>query len=243
MNESSSSPSSPVPDRPRHAGASPPGQGHQGRSGAVNAEQDEEDRQLVRRHLAGDPAGFEGLYRLHRERIFAVSMRMLRNREDALDTTQEVFVRIHKALDGFDPSGRFLTWAYRITTNHCIDRIRRRKVRREQAVFEDSVGDKRDMRTGRSGESKPESELERQEISKAVSDAVDQLGEAHRMVFTLYCYEGLSYGEIAAVMGIPVGTVMSRLFNARKKVKESLPADWDPGGPRRGKSSAEGGDR
>jgi RNA polymerase sigma-70 factor (ECF subfamily) len=209
----------------------------------VNAEQDDEDRRLVRLHLAGDSAGFESLYRLHRERIFAVAMRMLRNREDALDTTQEVFVRIHKALDGFDPSGRFLTWAYRITTNHCIDRIRRRKVRREQAVFEDSVGEKRDLRTGRSGTSKPETKLEREEISRAVSDAVDQLGEAHRMVFTLYCYEGLSYGEIAAVMGIPVGTVMSRLFHARKKVKESLPADWDPGGPRRGKSPAEGGDR
>ena len=238
MNESESFPSSPVPEQTR-----PENSGQQGRGAAVNAEQDDEDRRLIRLHLAGDPAGFEGLYRLHRERIFAVSMRMLRNREDALDTTQEVFVRIHKALDGFDPSGRFLTWAYRITTNHCIDRIRRRKVRREQAVFEDSVGEKRDLRTGRSGTSKPETKLEREEISRAVSDAVDQLGEAHRMVFTLYCYEGLSYGEIAAVMGIPVGTVMSRLFHARKKVKESLPADWDPGGPRRGKSPAEGGDR
>ncbi|OUU22770.1 MAG: hypothetical protein CBC13_07030 [Planctomycetia bacterium TMED53] len=236
MNESESLPSSPVPEQTR-----PENSGQQGKGAAVNAEQDDEDRRLIRLHLAGDPAGFEGLYRLHRERIFAVSMRMLRNREDALDTTQEVFVRIHKALDGFDTSGRFLTWAYRITTNQCIDRIRRRKVRKEQSVFEDSVGEKRDLRTGRSGTSAPEAELEQEEVAQAVSAAVEQLGDAHRMVFTLYCYEGLSYGEIAAVMGIPVGTVMSRLYHARKKVRESLPNDWDPGGRKRGKTDNEGG--
>lgn len=237
MNDPTSSSSSPEPDRSGSPASRRPEPGNPGRSGAVNAEQDDEDRRLVRLHHAGDSQGFEKLYRLHRERIFAVSMRMLRNREDALDTTQEVFIRIHKALDGFDPSGRFLTWAYRITTNQCIDRIRRRKVRREQAVFEDAVGEKRDLRTGKSGAPQPGTEMEREEISLAVSRAVDQLGDAHRMVFTLFCYEGLSYGEIAAVLGIPVGTVMSRLFHARKKVRESLPEDWDPGGARRRKSS------
>ena len=146
-------------------------------------------------------------------------MRMLRNREDALDATQEVFIRIHKALDGFDPSGRFLTWAYRISTNHAIDRIRRRKVRKEQSIVEEAVSDRQDLRTGRSGENSPLKHLEQAEISEAVSRAVDQLGDAHRMVFTLYCYEGLSYGEIAAVMEIPVGTVMSRLYHARRKVR------------------------
>ena len=241
MNEPTSSSSSHEPDKSGSPSTGSPERGNPGRSGAVNAEQDDEDRRLVRLHHAGDSQGFEKLYRLHRERIFAVSMRMLRNREDALDTTQEVFVRIHKALDGFDPSGRFLTWAYRIATNQCIDRIRRRKVRREQTVFEDSVGGKRDLRTGKSGAPQPGSDLEREEISRAVSEAVEQLGDAHRMVFTLYCYEGLSYGEIAAVLGIPVGTVMSRLFHARKKVRESLPVDWDPGGPRRKKSSEAGG--
>ncbi len=237
MNEPESSSSSPVPGQARSAHP-----GNRGSGANVSAEQDDEDRRLIRLHIAGDPAGFEELYRIHRERIFAVSMRMLRNREDALDITQEVFVRIHKALDGFDPSGRFLTWAYRIATNQCIDRIRRRKVRREQAVFEDSVGEQRDLRTGKSGTPPPEADLEREEVAQAVSDAVEQLGDAHRMVFTLYCYEGLSYGEIAAVMGIPVGTVMSRLYHARKKVRESLPVDWDPGGPRRGKSSDGGGE-
>ena len=169
-------------------------------------------------------------------------MRMLRNREDALDATQEVFIRIHKALDGFDPSGRFLTWAYRISTNHAIDRIRRRKVRKEQSIVEEAVSDRQDLRTGRSGENSPQKHLEQAEISEAVSRAVDQLGDAHRMVFTLYCYEGLSYGEIAAVMEIPVGTVMSRLYHARRKVRDSLPDDWDPGGPRKGKQQQDEGE-
>jgi RNA polymerase sigma-70 factor, ECF subfamily len=226
---SASSRSPEIPDSPQ-------------KGGSANNEQDGEDRRLVRLHHSGDTQGFEQLYLRHRERIFAVLMRMLRNREDALDATQEVFIRIHKALDGFDPSGRFLTWAYRISTNHAIDRIRRRKVRKEQSIVEEAVSDRQDLRTGRSGENSPQKHLEQAEISEAVSRAVDQLGDAHRMVFTLFCYEGLSYGEIAAVMEIPVGTVMSRLYHARRKVRDSLPVDWDPGGPRKGKQQQDEGE-
>lgn len=223
MNESPSSASSQVS---ASQGSRPVG-------GSVDVEQDDEDRRLVRSHLSGDGSGFEQLYRRHRERIFAVLVRMLRNREDALDSTQEVFIKIHRGLDSFDPSGRFLTWAFRIATNHAIDRIRRKKVRKETAIVEETVAVNQDRRTGRSSDSQVGSELEKKEIATAISNAVDQLGDAHRIVFTLHCYEGFSYGEIAAVLGIPVGTVMSRLFHARRKIKDALPADWDPGGPSR----------
>jgi RNA polymerase sigma-70 factor (ECF subfamily) len=199
----------------------------------VDVEQDDEDRRLVRSHLSGDGNGFEQLYRRHRERIFAVLVRILRNREDALDSTQEVFIKIHRGLDSFDPSGRFLTWAFRIATNHAIDRIRRKKVRKETAIVEEAVAVNHDRRTGRGSDPHVGAELEKEEIASAISEAVDQLGEAHRIVFTLHCYEGFSYGEIAAVLGIPVGTVMSRLFHARRKIKAALPKDWDPGGPSR----------
>jgi RNA polymerase sigma-70 factor (ECF subfamily) len=199
----------------------------------VDVEKDDEDRRLVHRHLSGDPSGFEGLYRRHRERIFAVLVRMLRNREDALEATQEVFIRIHRGLDSFDASGRFLTWAYRIATNHAIDRIRRRKVRKETAIVEDVVTPTSDLRTGRSQPPGGAERLEREEVAAAIQQAVDRLADTHRIVFTLHCYEKLSYGEIAAVLGIPIGTVMSRLYHARRKVRDALPRDWDPGGPRR----------
>ena len=213
--------------------------GSQPAGGSVDVEQDDEDRLLVRCHLSGDANGFEQLYRRHRERIFAVLVRMLRNREDALDATQEVFIKIHRGLDSFDPSGRFLTWAYRIATNHAIDTIRRRKVRKETPIVEEAVGADADLRTGRRANPEAGSQLEREEVATMIARAVDELGEAHRMVFTLHCYEGLSYGEIAAVLGIPVGTVMSRLYHARRKVRDALPPDWDPGGPSRSRGRSQ----
>ena len=213
--------------------------GSQSTGGFVDVEQDDEDRRLVRCHLSGDVNGFEQLYRRHRERIFAVLVRMLRNREDALDATQDVFIKIHRGLDSFDPSGRFLTWAYRIATNHAIDTIRRKKVRKETPIVEEAVGTDADLRTGRRANPETGSQLERGEIAIAIAAAVDKLGEAHRMVFTLHCYEGLSYGEIAAVLGIPVGTVMSRLYHARRKVRDALPSDWDPGGASRSRGRNE----
>ena len=82
-------------------------------------------------------------------------------------------------------------------------------------------------------------DLERLGKALTIAEAVDQLGEAHRMVFTLHCYEGLSYGEIAAVLGIPVGTVMSRLYHARRKIRDALPSDWDPGGASRSRGRDE----
>lgn len=229
MNETPSHASSPV-------SAS---KGSQLVGGSVDVEQDDEDRRLVRSHLAGDSRGFEQLYRRHRERIFAVLVRMLRNREDALDATQDVFIKIHRGLDSFDPSGRFLTWAFRIATNHAIDRLRRKKVRKETGLAEETVAGDSDLRTGRNTQVSADSEIEQAEVSRAITKAVDELGEAHRMVFTLHCYEGFSYGEIAAILGIPIGTVMSRLYHARRKVKEALPADWDPGGPSRSRGRSE----
>ena len=150
----------------------------------MDVEKDDEDRRLVHRHLSGDPSGFEGLYRRHRERIFAVLVRMLRNREDALEATQEVFIRIHRGLDSFDASGRFLTWAYRIATNHAIDRIRRRKVRKETAIVEEVVTPTSDLRTGRSQPPGGAERLEREEVAAAIQQAVDRLADTHRIVFT-----------------------------------------------------------
>ena len=200
---------------------------------AERAASNEEDMRWVADFVAGDSTGFESLYNKYRERVFAILMRTLRDRDDALEATQEVFVKIHQALGRYQPTARFFTWAYRVTMNHAIDRIRRRKVRKEQLydeTFTEPRGDQRSQheRFERAGES-----LEAEEVRTRIATAVESLGEKHRAVFLLYSYEGLGYAEIAETLEIPVGTVMSRLYHARRKLREQLPPDWDPGGPDR----------
>ncbi len=192
---------------------------------------EQEDQRNVGRFLAGDPGGFANLYEKYRERVFAVLFRTLRDREDALEGTQEVFIKVHRALGRYDPRARFFTWVYRIAMNYAIDRIRRRKVRREQMYDETFTEPRGDQPTGRF--QKAGATLEAEEVRERVAAAVAALGEKHRSVFVLFSYEGLGYSEIAETLEIPVGTVMSRLYHARRRVREQLPPDWDPGGPER----------
>ncbi len=200
---------------------------------AERALSNEEDQRSIAKFLKGDKSGFEDLYVKYRERIFGISMRALRDREDALEATQEVFIKIHQALDRYDPRARFFTWAYRITLNHSIDRIRRRKVRKEQLYDETFTEPRGDQRHQHDRFERAGAALEAEEVRERVAAAVRSLSEKHQAVFLLYSYEGLGYAEIAETLDIPVGTVMSRLYHARRKVRESLPKDWDPGGPDR----------
>ena len=218
---------------------------------AQKAERDEEDRSWVREALRGGTAGkaaFENLYRRYRDQAYRVAYAVVRHRDDALEATQEVFVKVHQALETFDSRGRFVTWLCRIARNQAIDLLRRRGTRREQSWGEDSAGPipkeavsglARDAAPGftaaERGKSpaQPAEEMERSEVQRRIAAALEALPEKHRTVFVLYSYEELSYQEIADSLNVPLGTVMSRLFHARKKIKEQLPPDWDPGGARR----------
>ncbi|MFQ5653155.1 MAG: RNA polymerase sigma factor, partial [Planctomycetota bacterium] len=191
-----------------------------------------EDLDLVRRTLEGDPAGYDELYQKYRERVYRIIFRVVRNREDALEGVQEVFVKAYQALERFDPRARFFTWMYRISVNHGIDVIRRRSVRKEQIYDQEFTLPQHGAPISRRF-APPGSDLEKREIAERIGAAVEALSEKHRTVFELYSYEELNYGEIAEVLDVPIGTVMSRLFYARKRIKEALPEDWDPGGPRR----------
>ena len=119
--------------------------------------------------------------------------------------------------------------------NQAIDITRRRKIRREQVFEEDFVGEERDAASprGESSSQNPVESLVQGEVRDRMEAALSRLSEKHRAVFLLYSYEELGYAEIAEVLEIPLGTVMSRLFYARKEIKSQLPVDWDPGGPRR----------
>ena len=200
---------------------------------------DREDREWVAT-VAADAsseaeakAAFEKLYGKYRERVYGILWRMLRNREDALDATQDVFIRVLRAIKQFNPDGRFFTWLYRIAVNRGIDIIRRRKTRKENAYDPDWTSEEE----SRPPESRrfrgPEENAEVSEFRERLEHAIAQLSEDHRAVFLLYSEEQLRYEEIAEVLDVPIGTVMSRLFHARRKLREQLPTEWDPGGRRR----------
>ena len=185
-----------------------------------------EDLELINRAKNGDKRAFKMLVERYQKRAFGIAYGMLRNKEDALDASQEAFVRVYRNLDRFKGDSAFYTWFYRIVVNVCIDHCRKhgkvRKLeydetyrRRDEAQLATSVsGNTRDMR--------PDVSLEQSELGEAIKEALDKLSETHRTVILLREIEGLSYDEIADSTQCNIGTVMSRLHHARKNLQSHL---------------------
>lgn len=181
---------------------------------------DEDD--LLARAREGDLSAFDELITRHREKIYMQIYYMVRNAEDALDLTQESFIRAWKSLPSFDGKVPFLSWVRRIATNASIDLCRRRK-RRPQSELE--LGPMRidaASRTTPSAAEVPGSGLDRAEIRRRIDAALETLSPDHRAIIILREMEELSYDEIARHLGCSQGTVMSRLFHARKKLQTQL---------------------
>ncbi len=172
-----------------------------------------EDHQLVERSRAGDMTAFEELVRRHQGRAYAIAYRLVGNTEDAQEVAQEAFARAYFRLTEFRGSAQFRTWLYRILVNLATDLHRRRK----PEVPEGEPG----LYQLGSGED-PGENLERQELRQNIEEALKALAPHLRTVVLLRELEGLSYAEIARVIGRPVGTVMSRLFHARRRLQQSL---------------------
>ena len=185
---------------------------------------DSEDILKVKAFLDGDEASFEFLFRKYRRKVYQVAFRFVRNREDALDVTTDVFARVYQALEKFKTDSKFFTWLYRITVNRSIDYTRSNKNRprpMDTSVME-AVG-KPTVDKGASNQSPAEPVL-KQEFHEELRQAVSTLSNKHQVIFILHAYEDLTYKEIAEVVGCNLGTVMSRLFYARKKLQELLGA-------------------
>jgi RNA polymerase sigma-70 factor (ECF subfamily) len=167
---------------------------------------------LVSRARAGDTEAFDALMRQHMDRVYALAYRMLRDREEALDVVQEVFIKLHGAIGSLRAEGQVGAWLYRVCTNHCIDRSRRR---RETAPLEEDLH-------ADGSESRPEESLERRELQRVVLAAVDGLPPRQRAVFLLRHYEYLSLEEIGQSLGCATGTVKAHLSRATSKVRTAL---------------------
>ncbi len=183
------------------------------------------DRELVAAAQKGDRAAFRELYEAYHRRAFSVALGVVKNPEDALDVVQEAFVKVHKHIEGFQGTASFYTWLYRIVMNLSIDHVRRGK-KSKQVDYDDGVA--RDGAESAGGawpqfeSPNPRRTALRRELSDAIARALETLPEYHRAVIVLREVEGLSYEEMAEVLEVPKGTIMSRLFHARRKMQEAL---------------------
>jgi len=180
------------------------------------------DEQLVAWAKDGDTEAFEELIHRHRDKIYARAMIMMRNEVDAVDLSQEAWVKSWQRLHQFQGESSFATWMTRIVINLCLDQIRRQKRTRAESIEEmeeESGGVERQMPVA---ETNPTEGLESEEVRRRIDEAMGKLTDAHRTVLVLHEFEGLEYKEIAKRVGISIGTVMSRLFYARRRLASLL---------------------
>ncbi|HYG73539.1 MAG TPA: sigma-70 family RNA polymerase sigma factor [Planctomycetota bacterium] len=200
-----------------------------GAGALTSANFDAEDTALVEKAVAGDAEAFEKLFLKYRQRVFAVAWRLLRDEDSALDVVQDAFVRAYQQLENLRGEARFYPWVRRIAVNLSIDRLRHIRRGVEVSLDEHRVGEGDEARdepaavvVTRSGSESPSHKAEVSEFSEALSMALLKLSENHRTVFMLHAAEGMSYKEIAETLDCNIGTVMSRLFYARKRLQELL---------------------
>lgn len=180
------------------------------------------EQELVARAKAGDDEAFAQLMRANEKRIYNLTLRMTGNPEDAMDLAQEAFLNAWRGLKFFQGDSAFSTWVYRLASNACIDHLRRKKRRQDISApmptdeEDDSQPDIPDDRF------RPDRELERRELRRAVIQGLKQLSDEHRQVLVMRELNGLSYQEIADVLDLEAGTVKSRIARARNSLRKIL---------------------
>lgn len=185
------------------------------------------DPELVQRVLEGDQEAFRMLFDRYHQRAFAISIGVVKHRQDALDVVQDAFLKVHRHLDRFQGGSSFYTWFYRIVMNLSIDRVRKRQ-RATLVDYDDAIAKTDDQDAIDPSwlptllNADPARSVLRHELGEAIQSALDDLPEYHRAVLLLREVEGMTYEEIAEVQEVPKGTIMSRLFHARRKMQTAL---------------------
>ncbi len=183
-----------------------------------------EDAELVARCQRGDTQAFNELVTKYRNKIYAMIYNMVRNEQDAWDLAQDGFLKAWKSIQRFRGDSAFYTWLYRIVMNVTIDWVRKKRAEGE-AEFDETLGLKGvepGAVTAPKGELLPHKKLEAIEIRARIDEAIAKLTPEHRAVILMREMDGMEYQEIADAIGCSIGTVMSRLFYARKKMQSLL---------------------
>lgn len=181
----------------------------------------QDDRELIARCQAGDLQAFEPLVEKYRQRVWRLALQILRDREEALDVAQETFVRAFQSINKFRGQSAFYTWLFRIAVNLATDR-HRKTAARIRAFGAEAVPEEEWERVMPDTAAHPDLEASRAEERAKITRALDALPRNHRTIIMLSDVEGLSYREIAQVLRCPIGTVMSRLHNARRRLRALL---------------------
>ena len=180
----------------------------------------------------GDAGAFEHLYRLHSARVYALCMRMLRNPDEAEDSTQEVFLHVFRKIQGFRGASAFSTWLHRVTVNTVLMRLRGSKLAKSAIVENPEVKDESGAIRREVGA--PDSQLEGYVDRAALEDAIQQLPPRCKLMFVLYDIQGYAHGEIAKLLGCSVGNAKSQLHKARSRLRQLLRRDSRGGIPENG---------
>ncbi|CAJ1311339.1 RNA polymerase sigma-70 factor (ECF subfamily) [Paenibacillus sp. SORGH_AS306] len=180
------------------------------------------ETRLVKLALKGDQRAFAEIVELYKDKIFHLGYRMLSNRHEAEDVVQETFLRVYKNLDRYDQKQKFSTWIYRIGTNLCIDRLRKRKPSYSlDAELNDQDGtDGYALLPG--DERTPESEYLLSETQQLIHQAIDSLPDKYKTVMVLRYLQELSLQEISEVMDMPVTTIKTRVHRGREFLRKKL---------------------
>jgi RNA polymerase sigma-70 factor (ECF subfamily) len=192
---------------------------------ATLAQSDVSELDLVKRCQAGDTEAFDELVTRYRTRVFSMIYNMVHSEQDAWDLAQESFLKAWKSIGRFRGQSSFYTWIYRIVMNVTIDWLRKKQVKAGGAEFNDAI-QLREIdpasKTVPKTEALPHQVMERDEIRARIEKAIGQLSPEHRAVILMKEIDEMQYHEIAEALGCSIGTVMSRLFYARKKLQSLL---------------------
>lgn len=183
----------------------------------------QDDRALVRAAQRGDEQAFRSLVERYHRRVVQLALGMVKDADEAMDIAQETFVRVHRYLPSFKGDSSFFTWTYRIAMNLCLD-TQRRKGRTERVDLgeDDDAEIEAAMDPPSHALAGPQRQALNEELRGKIEEALAGLSENHRSILILREVDGLSYEELAKVLGIRKGTVMSRLFHARLKMQNKL---------------------
>lgn len=190
-------------------------------TGSAASEQDDV-RELVRGALAGDERAHSEIFQRYRERVFRIAYRFTRDSDDAMDLTQTTFIKAFRSLGSYREESSFATWISRVATNCGIDWVRARKREGQVALDEAQSVESEAAPLATTPRPGPAGAALDAELRRELGRALDALSEKHRTVFVLHCVEGMPYQGIADTLGISIGTVMSRLFHARRYLRKSL---------------------
>ncbi len=218
-----SEPPKPVPEIARDRNVRVVNRGDQPASNRLEREHEsQEDLRLIQRAQAGDSGAFRLLVERHQRRVFAIALGLVRDEQDAREIAQEAFLRVHKGLAQFHGGSSFFTWLYRIVTNLSIDLMRKPSRREAELHFALEVDEGESPLIPQAIDADPFDAVRRGQLSQRIQRALDALPAYHRGVILMREIEGMSYEEMAEAMQVSKGTIMSRLFHARKKLQRAL---------------------